>query len=77
LFPVLAEAPGDFRRHLLANGVASIGFWRSGHPAIPPDLFRFEEQLRRQVVALPVHQGLSPAETARIGEVVRRYCACR
>ena len=73
VFPVLADAPGEFRRQLLAHGVASIGFWRSGHAAIPLHLFPFEQQLRRQVVALPVHQGLSLAEAARIGDVVRRY----
>jgi perosamine synthetase len=77
LFPVLAEAPADLRRHLWANRAAAVGFWRSGHPAIPRHLFPFEDRLRRHVVALPVHQGLSPAEVARIGEVLRRYSSRR
>lgn len=75
LFPLVAEAPEDLRRHLLADGVASIGFWRAGHPAIPRHLFPFEERLRRDVVALPVHHGLTCAEVARIGEAVQRYGA--
>ncbi|MDX1540627.1 MAG: DegT/DnrJ/EryC1/StrS family aminotransferase, partial [Geminicoccaceae bacterium] len=66
LFPVVAERAEDLRRFLWCNGVASIGFWRYVHPTIPRHLFPFEEGLRGRVVALPVHQGLSSDEIARI-----------
>lgn len=75
LFPVLAERPDDLRRDLWASGIVSIAFWRYVHPTIPRPLFPLEEDLRRRVVALPVHHGLSAAEVDRMAGVLRRPSA--
>jgi perosamine synthetase len=73
VFPVLSDAPSALRRHLFQHGFETLGPWRRAHPAVPAEGFAEEERLRAQLVGLPVHHGLRPAEIARLGELIRRW----
>ena len=70
VFPVRVEAAEELERVLAAHGVSTKRFWPYSHPAVRVEEFRFEGDLRRSVVGLPVHQGLGEADMERMAEVV-------
>lgn len=57
---------------LAAAGVAAIDLWSVPHPALPGDLSPDARRRRERTVALPVHQGLRPADLDRIASVAAR-----
>lgn len=58
LFPVRVPDKAALRARLCALGVEAIDFWSAGDASVPPGVFAEVEQLRRQVLGLPVHQDL-------------------
>lgn len=65
-FPLLSEDANEEVRHLQRNAVATIEWWASFHPAIPWVQFPEASRLKRQVIALPIHQDLNDEHMQRI-----------
>lgn len=57
-FPILVRDKARFRAALRLRGIESVDFWSVG--VEPPGVFAAVEQLRREVVCVPVHQDLEP-----------------
>jgi len=70
-YPLLCDDEGAVRDRLAAAGVETVAFWRHGHPLCSPERFPEVARLRRQVLELPIHQDLGPAEVEHVrGAVV-------
>ena len=65
-FPVTAPDKRALGGRLARLGIVAQAFWEDPHPATLPLESSLAEWLRRHVVVLPVHQGLRPADLARI-----------
>jgi dTDP-4-amino-4,6-dideoxygalactose transaminase len=71
VFPVATPAKPEVLRSLADAGIRAFDFWSIPHPSLPADEFPLAEALRREVIGLPVHQELRPADLDRIVEAVR------
>jgi hypothetical protein len=69
-FPALAQRPEELVGRLAREAVASLQWWGTQHPAVPWAEFPEAALLKRQVVALPVHQDLGAAHMQRIAELL-------
>ena len=65
-FPALAADRPAAIRGLLEHGVRPLEVWPVPHPLLDRDRFAELEPLRAGLLALPVHQALSPAHMAHI-----------
>ena len=72
-FPLVAAEPRAFCRHLAAHRIGFFRGWCVFHPAVDWSRFPYESQLKEQVVVVPIHQGLSDAEMARIACAVNAW----
>ncbi|MCA9421357.1 MAG: DegT/DnrJ/EryC1/StrS aminotransferase family protein [Nitrospira sp.] len=72
-YPVMADNPDGLVEFMLSQGIWACRFWAQEHPNIPLQKFPFERSLKRHLVVLPVHQGLSKEEMRRIGCVLNRW----
>jgi len=70
-YPVAVDDKAGAMARLLARGVETVDFWRLRHPALPGGLFPEVDRLREQVLELPVHQDLSPADAEHVASCVR------
>jgi len=75
IYPLWEEDPEGFVRFLAARGVGSFRFWLADHPAIPLAKFSFERRLKRHVVVLPLHQGLSETTMIEVADLVNEWRA--
>jgi len=65
--PVRLRRPAAlFARSLAGWGVEAVAWWDEFHPAVPWAEFPEAQALKRRVLALPVHQGLSEADMERV-----------
>jgi dTDP-4-amino-4,6-dideoxygalactose transaminase len=71
MFPILVDDPRGLLRHLSAVDIRAKHFWSFSHPDVPMQQFPFEAELKKNTVALPVHQDLDRDDMARIAEAVR------
>jgi perosamine synthetase len=65
-FPLATTRKADLLERLAARGVRGVDFWSVPHPTLDPSRFPAATALRREVVALPVHQELTPTAVERI-----------
>jgi dTDP-4-amino-4,6-dideoxygalactose transaminase len=70
-FPVEANEPGRAVSDLEARGVMALQLWKHPHPALAVPDFPRAAHLRETVIALPVHQELSPANLRHIADAAR------
>ncbi len=75
VYPLWEEDSEGLVHFLAAQGVGSVRFWLSDHPAVPLVEFPFEQELKRHVVVLPVHQGLSQATMIELAALVNTWRA--
>ena len=71
--PLVAADPRPFCRHLAAHGIGFFRGWCVFHPQVAWQHFAREVHLKEHVVVVPVHQGLSNADLARIVWVVNHW----
>jgi dTDP-4-amino-4,6-dideoxygalactose transaminase len=69
-FPILVPDKPAAARTLRARGVDAVEFWNEGDPEA--DSFADVRFLRRHVLELPLHQGLSDAQVDHVAEQVGR-----
>ena len=72
-FPLWVADPRGLVTHLKRLGIVSVHFWTITHPAIPFSDFPLEQDLKRHVVTLPVHQDLRNAEIQRMVDSVNDW----
>jgi dTDP-4-amino-4,6-dideoxygalactose transaminase len=73
-FPVaVPEDPAGFLRACNRRGVMAHSLWRRAYSAFPAAGFPDASWLRKHVVALPVHQGLSRHDLARLRTVIQDW----
>jgi dTDP-4-amino-4,6-dideoxygalactose transaminase len=70
-FPIEADEPGRAVSDLEARGVMALQLWKHPHPALAVADFPRSARLRETVIALPVHQELSPANLRQIADAAR------
>ncbi|HXE94788.1 MAG TPA: aminotransferase class V-fold PLP-dependent enzyme [Dongiaceae bacterium] len=73
-FPVRIEGVGRhvIQERLLRSGINGFVFGDELHAGLPRNQFRNAEMLSREVLSLPVHQDLKPADMAYIAETLRQ-----
>jgi dTDP-4-amino-4,6-dideoxygalactose transaminase len=72
-YPIRSSESCRLQRHLLDRGVESKRIWSFAHPAMPEGGFPFEEELRRSVIALPIHQDLEDRDMERISDAIDAF----
>ena len=70
-YPMRIRAKAQAMAALLARGVETVDFWRVRHPAVRAGEFPEVDALRAEVLELPVHQDLSPADAEHVAASVR------
>jgi dTDP-4-amino-4,6-dideoxygalactose transaminase len=70
-YPLRCVDKDRVRASLAREGIEAVDFWRTGSP-LARGAFPEAEELRRQVLELPVHQDLGPADVAALADAVRR-----
>ncbi|GAC1550507.1 MAG: hypothetical protein NVS2B9_16730 [Myxococcales bacterium] len=70
-YPVRVKDKDGVMGALLSRGVETVDFWRLRHPAVAAGEFPEVEGLRAEVLELPVHQDLSPADTEHVAASLR------
>lgn len=68
-FPVATADKPRVWRELVSEGVIALNLWSVPHPLLEEDSFPHAARLRREVIGLPLHQGLGPRELDRVVEV--------
>jgi dTDP-4-amino-4,6-dideoxygalactose transaminase len=69
-YPLRVRDKPAVMRRLAARGIETVDFWSLGHPAVSAGAFPAIDALRRSIVELPCHQGLTPAAVERVAEAV-------
>ena len=70
VFPLWTSDPKSLVTHLRRHGVIGSRHWVQNHPAVPLSAFPFERDLKSQVIAVPIHQGLREAHVHKMIELV-------
>lgn len=70
-YPLAVADKEKFRARLLSRGIETVDFWRDFHPACDPGEFPEAASLRRRIVEIPCHQGLSAEALTLLVEAVR------
>lgn len=73
-FPVATHDKPKVWRNLVTEGVIALNLWSVPHPLLDADAFPHATRLRREVIGLPIHQGLGRKELDRVVEVFRAAC---
>ena len=71
-FPIEIENAKEFLSRLHKYGVIGFLFWLYNHPSLPVDNLARSRALRERIVALPVHQELTPSHLQQIVEAVNK-----
>lgn len=75
-FPLEVPNAPAFLRCIRSRGVVGLLFWINAHPTLPVANFPRSRALRERVLALPVHQELSPSELRQIvAAVLQAYAS--
>ena len=74
-YPIRTRNKKQAMAQLLARGVETVDFWRVRHPAVSVGEFPEVDALRAEVLELPVHQDLSPADAEHVAASVREVLA--
>jgi hypothetical protein len=74
VFPIAVADKSGLLRRLRASGIRATDLWSVPHPTLPADDFPRASALRRNIVALPVHQELRGEDLERIVAVVHQEC---
>jgi perosamine synthetase len=69
-FPVRVDDPDSVTLELYGRGITLGTWWDAFHPGVPWDEFPDAVELKRRVVALPVHQDLEPEHVARMARAL-------
>jgi dTDP-4-amino-4,6-dideoxygalactose transaminase len=69
-FPLFSEDPARCVRELRRGAVSSIIWWGTSHTAVPWTQFPEASQLKRRIVAIPIHQDLRDDHVLRIAELL-------
>ena len=70
-YPIVTANKSGVARELRAHGVQALEFWNHGADAVATDTIDVQF-LRSQVLALPVHQDLSPRQLRHMADTVGR-----
>lgn len=73
LFPVLSEDSLSLYHFLRSGGVEALRFWRFFHFDHPRNKFPFETALKKNVVAIPIHQDLRIDDVLYMAELLREW----
>jgi hypothetical protein len=57
-FPVWCRDRRNVQRSLFARGIMGYRWWGTSHPALDLDRFPEAQEIRRHVLATPIHPGL-------------------
>jgi dTDP-4-amino-4,6-dideoxygalactose transaminase len=71
-FPIQTEEAARVVASLERMGVKALLLWKNAHPSLPADDFPRAKILRGTVVALPVHQELTPSQLRWMADCVQR-----
>ena len=77
LFPVQTHDSLSLYHFLRAAGVEVLRFWRFFHADHPQDRFPFETKLKKNVIALPIHQDISTDDVAQMAGLLREWMGKR
>ncbi len=69
-FPIQANRKEELLERLTRHGIAANPFWLIPHPSLPAADFPQAAELRKSIIALPVHQELGIRELERIVDAV-------
>ncbi len=72
VFPIIARDPEAFIRRLIAARIPVDRYWQWCHPLFPATRFPVEADLKRRIVALPVHQDLTERELTLLASVLHQ-----
>ena len=75
-FPIWCERKEDLLQRLDQHNIVAENFWATPHPHLNVADFPRSAALRKSVIALPVHQGLSVGELERVADVVLEGLGC-
>ena len=73
IFPVLVSDCLSLYHYLRSRGVEVLRFWRFFHFDHPQDRFPFETTLKKNVIALPIHQDISFHDVLYMIELLRDW----
>lgn len=73
LFPVQASDSLFLYQFLRSRGIEALRFWRFFHFDYPQDRFPFEAALKKNVIALPIHQDISTHDILYMIELLREW----
>jgi dTDP-4-amino-4,6-dideoxygalactose transaminase/CelD/BcsL family acetyltransferase involved in cellulose biosynthesis len=68
--PFSTDRKPELLERLARDGIAALDFWSIPHPALPTERFPRATELRRRIVALPVHQELGLTNVERIPRTI-------
>lgn len=74
-YPMRTRNKRSAMARLSARGIETVDFWRERHPAVRTGEFPEVDALRENVLELPVHQDLKPADAEHIGSCARELFA--
>ncbi len=74
-FPVAVLDKASALGALRTEGISALNFWAVPHPSLPVALFPRAAWLRRHLLALPVHQELTPRTLRRLVAAARQLLA--
>ena len=73
IFPVFVRDSLSMYHYLRSRGVEVLRFWRFFHFDHPQDRFPFETTLKKNVIALPIHQDISSHDVLYMIELLRDW----
>jgi dTDP-4-amino-4,6-dideoxygalactose transaminase len=73
LFPVQTRESLSLYHFLRSWGVEVLRFWRFFHFDHPRDQFPFETALKKNVIALPIHQDISAIDVLYMADLLREW----
>jgi len=71
-FPIFVPDKSAAARALAQRGIEATELWNFGDPQVPGDISADAEFLRRHVLELPIHQGISEDQVEYMAEQVLR-----
>ncbi len=75
LFPIRTVNSLPLYHFLRSRGVEALRFWRFFHSDHPHDGFPFEATLKREVIALPIHQDIGIQQVRYMAELLHAWSA--
>jgi perosamine synthetase len=73
LFPVYTNHSLSLYHFLRSKGVEVLRFWRFFHSDHPRNEFPFETDLKKNVIALPIHQDVSANDISQMAGLLSEW----